>query len=231
MGMGPAAHLRAALLVAGGLASCASPDGAPAAPRGGERGDHYLRLVAVRDQYNDTYVLHWRRRAMPLSVYLPPPPADLFEDPGAIADVVREAVLDWSDVAAPGVPSFEFVESHGAADIPIVWAAAPDGDWYIAFCSYQINVRQRRFGVEQILVTGRWGDGRVADLHDVYATVLHEMGHALGLTGHSDDPADAMFPTIPERASDGLSERDRNTLRLLYARPSRQIRGRRGARH
>jgi predicted Zn-dependent protease len=144
---------------------------------------------------------------------------------------VENAVLEWTDVAGPGLPSFVFVDSHGDADIPIVWARVPDGDWYIAFCSYDVNTRQQRFGVEQILVTGRYGDGQVANLDEIHETVLHEIGHALGLMGHSDDPDDIMFPAVTDRSEMGLSDRDRRTLAALYEHGSRQIRGRRGRRY
>ena len=213
------------------LACGGAPGPPPVSARVPPVGDDYLRSVAVRDGYNDTYLLHWSVRQMPLEVFLPRPPADLFEDLDAVQAEVRRAVLDWTDVAAPGVPSFVFVDSHGDADIPIVWAREPDGDWYIAFCSYNLNLRQQRFGVEQILVTGRYAGGQVANLDDIHETVLHEMGHALGLMGHSDDPNDIMFPNVTGRPEKGLSDRDRRTLAALYEHGSRQIRGRRGRRY
>ncbi len=99
-----------------------------------------------------------------------------------------------------------------------MWAAEPNGSWYIAFCAYQPNFGSRRLDVSHILVTARWGDRRVADLHEIYDTMLHEMGHALGLAGHSPDSRDLMFPSMG-RTETGLSQRDRNTLKALYARP------------
>ncbi len=192
-------------------------------------GDSYVRLVAALDQNtNDTYILHWPKRKMPLRIYLPPLPDGLFDDPDEVADAVRRGIVDWSDTVSPGVPGFVFVGKHGDADIPIVWAEEPDGDWYIAFCSYQATFRPLRFGVEQILVTGRWRDGQVAGVDEIYAVVLHEMGHALGLMGHSDDPGDIMYRRVSARTESGLSERDRRTLQDVYARGNRQIRGRRG---
>jgi predicted Zn-dependent protease len=139
--------------------------------------------------------------------------------------------MDWTGAAKPGIPSFTFVEKAGDADIPIVWAREPSGDWYIAYCVWDIQPFARRFGVAHILVTARWGDDHVADLHDVYATVLHEMGHALGIGGHSPDPQDIMYPSASATATTGLSERDRATLAELYARPiGTRVVGARGGR-
>lgn len=194
-------------------------------------GSDYLKWVAFEVPISEMVLLRWPERDMPLRVHLPRPPDGLFEDPDAIFESVRDGVLDWSNVAGPGLPTFEFVHDAGDADIPIVWASRPDGDWYVAHCAYAIDVMARRFGVSRILVTGRWREGHVADLHDVYAVVLHEMGHALGLGGHSPDAGDVMFPSVSERAGTGLSSRDRNTLRLLYSRPiGTRIVGARGRR-
>ena len=175
---------------------------------------------------------------MPLSVHLPSPSPDLFEDPEEVESAVRRGIVGWADVVSPGVPSFEFVDDQGDADIPIVWAEEPDGDWYIAFCAYDVNI-PNRFGVSHILVTGRWRGGRVASIEDIYAVTLHEMGHALGLMGHSDSREDIMYPSIMPASmrsmmtasGEGLlSQTDRNTLRELYKHGNRPYRGRRGRR-
>ena len=158
-------------------------------------------------------------------VHAPPPPG-LFKNPGAVESAVRRGVLDWTDVAGPGVPRFEFVEAMGDADIPIVWAESPDGDWYIAFCSYDVNLAQLRMGVSHVLVTGRWGDGAEARPEEIHRVMLHEMGHALGLGGHSDDPRDIMYPSIRREVA-GLSDADRLTLKKLYEHGSRRYSGRR----
>lgn len=196
---------------ASALAACAGPPRPPEEP-------NYLRSVAFR-LWPDSVLLRWQEDRMPLRVYLPEPPEGPVDDPERMRSKIREAVLAWSGVAAPGIPSFEFVDDPADADIPFRWEPEPRGDWYIAHCVYQISPRQRRFGVATVLVTARYQDGHPPSPRDFYHTVMHEMGHALGLGGHSPDPADIMHARINGR-QDGLSPRDRATLRMLYARPN-----------
>lgn len=204
------ALLRLAILVP--LLAGPSP-GARAEPAG-----DYLREITFEMPGHERVLLRWPLEKMPLRVHLPPPPEGLFPDSEAILDSVRDGITDWADAASPGVPSFTFVDGPGEADLRVRWAERPIGNDYVAYCSHQIDLLTRRFGVEHILVTGRWQDGRLADLHDVYRVMLHEVGHGLGLGGHSEDPGDIMYPVAGGPAT-GLSARDRATLRALYERP------------
>ena len=197
----------ALLLGLSGLVGCATGSGGS---------DHYLRYTAFDVGGGEHATLRWQAKQMPLRVHLPEPPADIASDPEAVFDAVRDGVTDWEGAAGEGVPSFTFVKDPGEADIPIVWEEAPSG-WFIAHCVYDNHLMQRRFGVARILVTTRW-HGQEVPLQQLYETVLHEMGHALGLGGHSPDPGDIMYKSTSTARE--LTPRDRETLRRLYARPN-----------
>jgi predicted Zn-dependent protease len=187
---------------------------------GGDRqpSEDTLRSVGFDLGFGDTVLLHGSRRQMPLRVHLPPPPEGFYADPEAVHEVVRDGVTDWADAVEPGLPSFAFVDTPRDADIAVAWAfEAPDPTWYVAHCVYSQTIVSKQLAVDRILVTARWrGEEPALDL--LSGTMLHEVGHALGLGGHSPAPNDVMGRGA--RLGRALTERDRNTLRALYAKPN-----------
>ncbi|MCS7065215.1 MAG: matrixin family metalloprotease [Fimbriimonadales bacterium] len=51
---------------------------------------------------------------------------------------------------------------------------------------------------------------------DIRSVAAHEFGHALGIGGHSDDPADMMYPTFTAGIPLQITPRDFNTLKTAY---------------
>ncbi len=199
---------------------CATPS-EPEDSNEGTLAESYLRRVGFEMPFNETILLHWPKSAMPLRVHLPAPPPELFTDPDAVLATVEAAIRAWSNVAAPGIPSFVFVETARESDIRVTWAEEPDGSWYGAYCAYdQAKLRMRHFGVDYLLISGRKSKGgSEASPQLLHAVVLHEMGHALGLGGHSPSAADVMYGSITPGFDYALSASDRLTLSELYSSP------------
>lgn len=50
-----------------------------------------------------------------------------------------------------------------------------------------------------------------------YSTALHEIGHGLGLRGHSTNPNDLMYPSSNSVKRERISDADMTTLRAIYS--------------
>jgi hypothetical protein len=90
--------------------------------------------------------------------------------------------------------------SHGRAELMVVLRQHPDG-----------NSRPEPL-VQVSLGTGQRQQA-------LQATALHELGHAFGLWGHSDQPGDAMAAVPGPNPVLELSLRDRATFRWLQQQP------------
>lgn len=91
--------------------------------------------------------------------------------------------------------------SHGRAHLRLVAVERHAGQW-------------RLEPAVEVLI----GPGQRAEA--LQATALHELGHAFGIWGHSDVPGDVMAKSPGPVPVLVPSERDRSTLRWLYAQPT-----------
>jgi hypothetical protein len=185
---------------------------------------HYLWHVGVwrmgLDPFDERFVRRWPDERMPLRVYLPDPPEDAV--PGASRQVVRQAAVEaiesWRDTVRPGVPAFRFVSSRWGADLRFRWTEGLR-DLRLGETSAP---RMHSFRVDSIRIATRWDPRVAAPLEGLACVVRHEVGHALGLWGHSPEPTDLMSPAYFDFAQSSGNEcrqtqRDLETLRRLYS--------------
>ncbi len=203
---------------------------------------HRMELAGHRE---DVIVFcRWDEDRFPLSVYVYQPsiPAALqsefkTQDPSQYVDAAWHALASWQEAGA-GAVSFQRAANADDADlrVELIGAAGPAPEEGVQVlgttplaraCRVQGRsiVQDRldvRFKVPVIRIY-------VADQHgllppdQVERNVLHEMGHALGMKGHSPIPADLMYEVARDRRVSRLSQADANTLRALYAIPNGTI--------
>jgi len=182
----------------------------------------YLPFVANNGQLN-----RWNLQKMPLKVYIAP----TSETPGAQPhwhQIIQQSFDQWSK-ATGGRIYFKQVTSAEESDIECHFAkdknGLPDknanelGLATTSLSGYGDIVHSQI----HLLTREPSGPNRNKSLSDSLfgQTALHEIGHSLGLIGHSDKASDVMYfmVNIADCQSPGLSARDVNTMVSLYNAP------------
>ena len=86
-------------------------------------------------------------------------------------------------------------------------------------CAYKIN--GDILSGNTITINAYDKDGKALPKEYVYHVMLHEIGHSIGIMGHSTNPDDVMAQGATKVISH-LSQRDKNTARLLYQNYGKQ---------
>jgi|688.fasta_scaffold326844_3 tetratricopeptide (TPR) repeat protein len=184
-----------------------NPSGEPNAP------DYLAGVVSIR---------RWPKEVMPIKVYVRDNP----QVPGigkVYHDVVKESLDQWCKASANAI-SYKFVDKLDGANLICDYTdrpeqVRPDHDLGTEG-STESQVRLKDNAMEWADVVLLVRDNPGASFRErltLLKLCLHEMGHALGLKGHSPNSHDVMFytttnPDVPAT----LSERDKNTIRLMY---------------
>lgn len=169
----------------------------------------------------------WTREKMPLKVFI--------DTGGSIGDfpkeypaLLYESLQSWVQATANRI-SIVAVPNADQADIYCDWttdakqlkanatgaeSGHTDVEWAM---SRKDPTRTRRLAKARVRILITDSKGRAIDADTLKKTCLHELGHALGIDGHSGNPRDIMFFGESTSCLPALSKRDKATIQKLYS--------------
>lgn len=170
----------------------------------------------------DKNLVRWDVNTFPLNVKI--------EIPENTPDYYRAEIIkafnQWS--ASTGFLKFETTDKNNA-QIYVIFKPLPKDVCKDGHCKYVVAYTNPKFGrrtlkTMTITMYDKDANGNYFSDKEIYNTILHEIGHALGIMGHSYSSDDLMYmssqkdPNFTRYRSDFqfLSNKDINTINLLY---------------
>jgi predicted Zn-dependent protease len=149
----------------------------------------------------------------PVQIYIAPPPAGVLIKPEIWHRAILDAVKDWQ----PYLP-LSLTTSQPSADITFL-ATPPQqrsgARIRSAETRFELYVSSSHTLAHHVSIYIRPSQ----TVQYIAAAARHELGHGLGIWGHSQNPSDVMY-FAQVRQPPAISARDINTLKRIYQQPT-----------
>lgn len=181
--------------------------------------DNYLREAMAGGRR-----FRWNMRKMPLRVFIAPK-VGIQYFPAEFDNVLVDAFSRWSK-ASGGAIQFRPVSDPREADVICSWTTDParviekgravEGGLTKLSAQASPSPTDADISRAEIVLLVNDGQGRPLSTDAMKIVCLHEIGHALGINGHSSDNKDIMFFSESPSMWPSLTKRDVATIQLLY---------------
>ncbi len=183
----------------------------------GRVGDNYIQYAS-----NGGQVVRWNLNSFPLRYYVESEVAIM----NYFIDAVDSSFREWTN-ASGGLFTFKKVMNPSDADIIVTFNDRDDSEaCETTSCEYSVgttvpDIRNGQLKKMDITINTKNNLKKFFSRAEVETVITHEVGHALGIWGHSDYPGDIMYYSTADnfgfKSSKQISNRDINTMRFLYA--------------
>ena len=183
-------------------------------------GDNYIEQVPL-----DRKIIRWDAEIFPLQIVIKDK-SDIELPPYYRVEILR-AFAQWQN--ASGFLKFQETKDAKNADIIVEITPLPPDLCKEEVCRYVVGYTTPKYKGSQlknmtIVLYDKDPYGNYFSDKELFNTILHEIGHSLGIMGHSYSSEDLMYMSkegnnfySPYRSSfQYLSSKDINTIKLLY---------------
>lgn len=164
-------------------------------------------------------IVRWPDKAMPIKIYISPfrwYEKSKQRESTMYNGMVIESFNRWQ-TASGGLIRFQVVSRMEDSQINLVWRRVDRKS--LGHCEYLVNDTCMVYSAEiSIGISDNVLHSNYNDPGEVRHTILHEIGHSLGLVGHSNGPDDIMYVPHQFGVVD-ISARDITTAQWLYKLP------------
>ena len=183
-------------------------------------GENYIEQTPI-----DNGIVRWDSNNFPIKLHITENELNV---PDYYNYEIKRAFLQWQK--STGFITFKKEDDENAANIVVEVVPLPENICSEGQCKYVVGYTTPSIKghlLEKMVITLYATDpvGNYFSDKELYNTVLHEIGHALGIMGHSYNSGDLMYMTSDNnndyyaqyRSSfQYLSQQDINTIKLLY---------------
>lgn len=154
---------------------------------------------AAQDYLDDIYTVKYWNNPQHITVWV---------QPGKYQKIAYKAFKDWMKAANGCI---RFIDSPTANDANIVIFFSDEAR--VDSSKTAVGITHYGHQTNRIIIATK-----MTDRIQMEATILHEIGHALGIMGHTDERNSIMYPNTASFVGRRLGNKDKATIQKMYCR-------------